>query len=227
MRDWRGYISVGQKYIEIMEEFGNSMGLLCEVGTHFWADCRLVKEVLEGKQVMLVEALPQCVADLKLFCVGRENVEIHEVAVADFNGKEKFYTDDLLASFSGSVMRWDIESVLKCPMRNGFQEFNNVLEVDAIKFSEIDPGNIDVLLADCEGSEVHLLNHLVSRPKLIYVESAPTDFTNPKKEQLHEWFKENDYIFVQHDDNDDLFIRPDFLEVVEERLGKDYCDKLE
>jgi FkbM family methyltransferase len=227
MRDWRGYISVGQKYIEIMEEFGDSMGLLCEVGTHFWADCRLVKEAIEGKDVMLVEALPQCVADLKRFCVERPNVKIHEVAVADFNGKEKFYTDDLLASFSESVMIDNIDSVLKCPVRNGFTEFHNVIEVDAVKFSEIDPGNIDVLLADCEGSEVHLLNHLVSRPKLIYVESEPTDFTKPKKNILHEWFKQNDYIFVQHDDNDDLFIRPDFLEEVEKRFGENYCDTLQ
>ena len=121
----------------------------------------------------------------------------------------------------------NIDSVLKCPIRNSFQEFNEVLEVDAVKFSEIDPGNIDVLLADCEGSEIHLLNHLVSKPKLIYVESAPTDFTKPKKEELHKWLEENNYIFVAHDDNDDLFIRPDFLEEVEDKLGKNFCDELE
>jgi FkbM family methyltransferase len=226
MRDWRGYISVGEKYIEIMEEFGDSIGLMCEVGTHFWRDCRLVKEIIEGKEVMLVEALPQCVADLKYHCLNRGNVTIHEVAVADYSGKEKFYTDDLLASFSESVMIENVDSVLKCPIRNGFTEFDQVIEVDAIKFSEIDAGNIDVLLADCEGSEVHLLNHLVSRPKMIYVESEPTDFTKPKKDELHKWFKENGYIFVQHDDNDDLFIRPDFLEKVEERFGKNYCNEL-
>ena len=56
--------------------------------------------------------------------------------------------------------------------------------------------------------------------------AAGEKITKPKKDKLHKWFEENNYIFVQHDDNDDLFIRPDFLEKVEERFGKNYCNEL-
>ena len=206
-----GYISVGRKYIDVVEAFSDSLKLFCEIGPHFYYNCRLVKQINEGRDVILVEPLPQCVKDIESMTEGLENVTIHQVAVADFNGEEILYTDDALASFAESVKKEGLDSE---------RTFHNLINVKAVKFDEIDPGNIDVLLADCEGSETYVLRHLVSRPKMIMVESAPTGFTKPKKDELDEWFKDNEYVYLEHYDNDDLFLHKDFAKEVKGTFGK-------
>ena len=208
--DANGYISVGQKYIKVIEKFDDSLKTFCEVGSHFYYNCRLVRQMKQGKDVVIVEPLPQCVEDIKSHTKELSNVTIHEAAVADFNGEEVMYIDDMLASFADSVKRDDIDQI---------RTFNNQIKVKAIKFNEVDPGNIDVLLADCEGSEKYMLNHLVSKPKLIMVESAPTGFTKEKKNELDQWFKDNDYVYLEHYDNDDVFLSKEFAEEVEEAFG--------
>jgi FkbM family methyltransferase len=208
--DPNGYISVGQKYIKIIEAFDDSLNVFCEVGSHFYYNCRLVRQMKQGKNVIIVEPLPQCVEDIQSHTKDLPNVTIHQAAVADFNGEETMYTDDMLASFADSVKRDDIDSI---------RTFNNPIKVKAIKFSEVDPGDIDVLLADCEGSEKYMLNHLLSKPKLIMVESAPTGFTKEKKEELDQWFEDNGYVYLEHYDNDDVFLSKGFAEEVEEALG--------
>lgn len=89
-----------------------------------------------------------------------------------------------------------------CLMLNGGSSFmagnwsptkadnSTVLEVDQLIFSNIDPGDIDVLNLDCEGGEWAVLSNLISKPKIISIELWRE---NPDRDKVLNWFNERGY----------------------------------
>lgn len=85
--------------------------------------------------------------------------ELHRCAVGNQPGKA-----DLMLAAGSSAIRGTF-----------LAKGNHVLSVAVQTFDTIDPGDIDVLNIDCEGSERHVLDTLVSRPRLIGIEIWPND----------------------------------------------------
>ncbi len=81
------------------------------------------------------------------------------------------------------------------------------IKVPAVKFSEIDPGNIDALMLDVEGSEFEVLKTMVSRPKLIAVETRHGDGKHPGSAAIKRWMKDEGYRFIRSHGWDDLYRR--------------------
>ncbi len=65
-----------------------------------------------------------------------------------------------------------------------------------IRFCLIDPGNIDILSLDAEGSEYYVLETMKSRPKLIGIETHYQNYQNPHLNEILSWFKKNKYLKI-------------------------------
>ena len=81
--------------------------------------------------------------------------------------------------------------------------------VPGITIDQIDDGTIDVLLADCEGSEWFCLKGLKSRPKVIVLELSGRAYTNPYSNEILAWMTENGYDVGGHVEQDSWFVRRD------------------
>jgi len=81
------------------------------------------------------------------------------------------------------------------------------IKVPAVKFSEIDPGDIDAMMLDVEGSELKVLQTMVSRPKLIAVETRHGDGKHPDAIGIKKWMKNEGYHFVRSHSWDDVYRR--------------------
>lgn len=80
--------------------------------------------------------------------------------------------------------------------------------VPGMTAAEFDDGEIDVLLADVEGSEWWCLNGLKSRPRLIVLELWGQRFVNAHLDKIEGWMRANGYLFAGRDETDAVFYRP-------------------
>lgn len=128
------------------------------------------------------------------------NLTIHNAAIAAAPGKVKLYERNASSFVAG------IRSPAK--VNDGYEENeNDAYEVDAVTIEQLDDGEIDVLLADVEGSEWFCIKGLKSRPKMIILELFGWQYVNPYLEEIKGWMSENGYIFAGRDDTDVLFVR--------------------
>lgn len=99
-------------------------------------------------------------------------------------------------------------------VNNGFDINAKHLEytVPGMTIDQFDDGEIDVLLADVEGSEWWCLNGLKSRPKVIVLElwgqTGPGEtFINAHLDKVAAWMQDNGYDFGGRDATDGVFVR--------------------
>jgi hypothetical protein len=75
-------------------------------------------------------------------------------------------------------------------------------------FEKYDQGDIDLLLLDMEGFEWAVISKLVSRPKIIAVETHHENrSSNPNLDKIHEWMNNNTYKTLFKNTSDTYFIR--------------------
>ncbi len=128
------------------------------------------------------------------------NVKVIHAAIAATPGKVKVYERNA-SSFVGGI-----NSPAK--INDGYLEDDkDAYEVEAVTIGQLDNGEIDVLLADVEGSEWFCLNGLKSRPKMIMLELFGWQYINPYIECIMDWMKQNGYTIIDRDDTDVLFVR--------------------
>lgn len=94
-------------------------------------------------------------------------------------------------------------------VNDGFKPDNKTIEytVPGKTMAGFDDGEIDVLLADVEGSEWWCLKDLKSRPKVIVLELWGQSFVNQNINKISGWMYENGYGFLGRDETDGIFIR--------------------
>lgn len=73
--------------------------------------------------------------------------------------------------------------------------------------AEFDNGQVDVLLADVEGCEWFCIKNLISRPKVIVLETHGQSYRNPRIMEIAAWMDQNGYTIQGQDQTDTLFIR--------------------
>lgn len=192
---------------DILSDLDNPQ-VFCEVGVYFYDEyCRLQKQINEGKSVILVEPLPPCIEDIGVKIKGKENVKLYPVAVADEEGSTRIYYE----SIGASAFIEEIKGRAPCHQGNYFNGSDNgEFDVPKVKFSSIDPGNIDVLLIDTEGMEYFALKHMTSRPQAIIVETHYLlGYRNPHLDSIKDWMVENGYTLSKQDESDSLYLRND------------------
>ena len=180
--------------------------IICEVGTFKPESLHCADLIEEASKVIFVEANPKCVEQLRLVYKG-DKFSIFPVAVADYDGLAKLYQRQGRNGEDASAF---ISSIEKPPavVNDGYvpNDFD-AIEITAVPFSYLDEGNIDTLFIDIEGAEWFVLKHMVSRPKLICLETHGQKYTNPYIKEINRWLFENEYTKVASDESDTTYLK--------------------
>ncbi len=189
-----------------------TLNVFCEVGVYFWNEngknyCRLEEQANDNKKIILVEPLPRCIENIKTFIKNKSNITLYPYAVSNHNGETLIY-DQGAATF--------IDEVKGNTPRDIFwphSDLNNSTKIQTVTFDKVDPGNIDVLFIDTEGSEYFVLENMISRPKIIAVETHFEEngksYLNPYLDNIKQWMSNNQYTMWYKTDSDTFFKKID------------------
>lgn len=177
---------------------------VCEVGVYLPETSNVINFIQTGSRATLVEADPVIIKKIKEFFANYD-VSVVNVAIWETNGTVK------LSKAAASTFVTDLES--SPAIINDSYEFSeeNTFEVRSQIFSEIDDGTIDLLSIDIEGSEWFVIKNLVSRPKVISVETHGKYYCNPHLKEILSWMERNNYKIWYKDSSDTVFVQNEFL----------------
>jgi len=218
-----------QKKISMaLRHYWDNLGMVprtcIEVGAAHPHSFRLGEFVDMGCKVILIEANPRLCQCLKDGCndgdfqdtwpafppppydyqglAGCPNVQIVNAAITDSKGDARFYEDNA-SSFVAGVRS-------PAHQNDGFIEGNDkrYYTVRTTTIDEFDDGQVDILLADVEGCEWHCIERLVSRPRLIVLETHGGDnYLNPHIKEIADWMLTNGYAHAGQNESDTAFLK--------------------
>ena len=174
---------------------------VAEVGVYHPETSNLYDFILDDIRTTLVEPDPKSIRLIKEFFGGRKNVTLHEVAIYEKSGKIT------LAQRDASTFVSELESSPAIVNDQYKITEQDVFEVEAKMFNEIDDGTIDLLSVDIEGSEWFVIQNLVSRPAVISLETHGAMYTNPKLKELTAWLDGNGYMAWYKDRSDTVYVK--------------------
>lgn len=172
---------------------------VAEIGVNHPEHCRLI-DFIGRCPTLLVEPLPDCAQRL------RDTLplaEVIEAACADSAGTLPFYHRGQTSFLIG------LEHTPALDVDKHVIQDQNIHQVQALTFNTIDPGNLDIVAIDTEGAEWFVIKHMISRPKLLIVEThAPSwKYINPYLTEITDWTRTNGYTEVAKEFADTLYAR--------------------
>lgn len=181
---------------------------ICELGTGGSTcvfQCENFLDLVNSKFI-LVEANPVSFEIIKSNFKDKNNVSIYNKAICDENKIIKYYNRDGKNTENASGF---IEGVTSPLMVNHGYVLNeeHALEIEGIKFSEIDDGQIDILFCDIEGAEWYALKHMISDPKIICLETHSNNFVNENINKIENYINQKGYILVGRSESDSLYMK--------------------
>jgi FkbM family methyltransferase len=163
-----------------------TFSVVCEVGVYKPETSNILDFIHSGTKAILVE--PDENSLKRIYEVFRDkHVEVHPCAIYDYNGKLELVQRD------ASTFAKDLPSSPAQANDNYKIDEQDTFTVDCKVFSEIDPGTIELLSIDTEGCEWYVLKNLISRPKIISMETHGRFYTNPFMKDIRNWIRTNDY----------------------------------
>lgn len=173
---------------------------VCEVGVYFPETSNVLRFIQDGTPALLVEADPLCIERIQQAFAAYPQVNIFPVAIWDEPGTVTLYR----AQASTFVSTVEGAPAL---VNDGYQaEEADRFTAEARRFSELDPGDIDLLSIDIEGAEWFVLKHLQSRPLVIALETHAAQYTNPHLPEIMAWMQKNGYALWFLDNTDSVYV---------------------
>lgn len=173
---------------------------VCEVGVcaplhshvRFW---------IGRTRVTLIDANPLCCSQCKQTWGDKVTV-VHGAVVNDARTRAVFIGKEKSKTFGAAFLQ-NTDS----PAAQIRQDKNwiSCFEAPVLKFDTVDDGTIDYLTIDIEGCEFYVLQAMVSRPKVIFVEMQAVGYENPNLDEICQWMQREGY------------------EQQSERVGFDWC----
>ncbi|MCE7935841.1 MAG: FkbM family methyltransferase [Chlorobi bacterium CHB2] len=173
----------------------------CEVGVYLPESSNILEFLQLGIRGTLVEANPEMVEKIHRYFAGRANVRIYPYAMWDSDG------EITLAHAKSSTFVAALGSSPALKNDNYTIAENNSFTVQCRTFSRIDDGTIDLLSIDIEGADWYVLKHLVSRPKVISVETHGKYYVNPFLDSITSWMEREGYVAWYKDGSDTIYVR--------------------
>ncbi len=172
-----------------ISNIGMQISHACEVGVYLPKTSNVIDFIHNDatEKITLVEPNPRIVKEIKKEFEGIEKVQLHPVAIHEYNGtlslfevEASTFADGLPASpatINDQFKKKDLKKIeTRCQL-----------------FSEIDSKDIDLLSIDTEGCEWYVLKTMTSRPKVISIETHGKFYVNPYLGKIKKWIQTNGY----------------------------------
>jgi FkbM family methyltransferase len=190
---------------EMCRRHGLSIESAAEVGVYYPETSNVLGFIRDGVRTVLVEPDPHCLARIKGYLQGYDTVSVLPYVMWDEPGRVTLYRTNA-STFVSSL---DVSPAL---VNDGYRPADgDSFEADALRFSDIDDGTIDLLSIDVEGAEWYVLKHLRSRPRIISLETHAADYRNPFLDKIEDWMRANGYRRWFVHGSDTVYLRIDAL----------------
>lgn len=192
-----------------------------EVGVYYPETSNVLGFIRDGVRTMLVEPDADCVARIRDYFQGYGNVSIMPYVMWDEPGRVSLYRTKA-STFVSSL------SASPALVNDGYLPADDdSFEADALRFSDIDDGTIDLLSIDVEGAEWYVLKHLRSRPRVISLETHAAEYRNPFLNEIEHWMRENGYRRWFVHGSDTVYVRSGTLQMTRpERIWYGFASAL-
>lgn len=173
---------------------------ILEAGVGRVKEC-LTQPFWDKADCWLFEPLPHFFFDLAVAAVHYPRVRIFPVALWDHEDGVGFY------EFAQSS--W-VKGITPRSGKNRGRKARALTKAPSARLSVYDHGQFDLALIDVESAELHVIRHMVSRPKLIVLEmwrvNKPS-WTHPDYDGIMAWMGQNGYVEVGRASRDSFFKR--------------------
>jgi len=159
---------------------------VCEVGVYMPETSNLLKFIKDGIKTILVEPDKRSLSRIRTV-FKNDNVIIVPYAIYDYNGELE------LVQREASTFAKDLPSSPALDNDNYTIKNQDTFKVKCKVFNDVDPGDIELLSIDTEGCEWYVIKNLVSRPKVICLETHGRYYTNPFIREIRQWMKMHKY----------------------------------
>jgi FkbM family methyltransferase len=191
---------------QISERLNTKHKIICEVGVGGTLMVSQVKDLIPNAiKVILIEANPHFYKQLYEEVRHLENVKSYNYAVFNKNlEKVKLYNRNASTFIDGI----NSPSIVN---DNYIPNDKDAFFIESKTFDFFDEGDIEILAADIEGAEWHILEYLRSRPEIICLETHGLwhirhKYMNPNLEKINNWMTENNYAKYDSDTSDTVYI---------------------
>ena len=185
----------------------------CEIGVFLPQTSNVIDFINDKKvaHITLVEPNPSIVEHIKDYFKDKNNITFHPFAIHEYNGS--------LTLFEAGASTFANGLPNSPALVNDAYQKDEVkkIEVECKLFSEIDDGTIDLLSIDTEGCEWYALKTMLSRPKIISLETHGKFYVNPFIQQIKHWIRQENYKVWYKTNSDTIYIKKDlfFLTVMD------------
>ena len=185
---------------------GSKVKSVCEVGVNEPDKCSVAPFTRNGAKTLLVEPLPWCVEHLRQEFPSATVIE----AACGFENGTTILFDRGEGSWIQQVpagMAPDEHAKHSGIKRDDFEE-KYMRETRVLRFSDIDPGDLDVLCVDVEGAEWFVIEQMRSRPRMVRAETHFTHsgYKNPNLDKIMGHMAGLGYKVIGQDVSDTLWI---------------------
>lgn len=172
-----------------------------EIGVFSFETSALRTFIEKGQTCDLYEAVPEYCDEIKSKVKEFKNTTLNCYAVSNFEGV-------LTLCMAGPSTFSAAQNQAPAINHDGLDKHSlATVTVNCRNFATVDPGDYDLVSIDTEGSEFDVLSVMVSRPRVIAIETQSRDYVNPKLGAITDWMVANNYKVWLWNDTDTVFIR--------------------
>ena len=185
---------------------------VAEVGVWHPNTSNVYSYIMDEVKTMLVEPDPESIKLIKAE-FNKPYVKLYEVALCDFDGKVE------LCQRGSSTFVSSLSNTPAIANDNCNIDKSEIFTAKAIKFSNIDNGDIELISIDTEGSEWFVIKNMISRPVVISIETHGGIYVNSYSKEIKHWMQENNYSLLYKNKSDSVY-------VLKNRIKFNFLDKI-
>ena len=192
---------------KMLKKKNYSPSYVCEIGVWHPKTSNIKYYIEKDIKTLLIEPDPESIALIKKEWGSRKNLILKTFACTDFEG-----TINLHKAGSSSFVSCSKSS--PALVNDSFDiDKNDSTKVDAKKFSSEDPGDINLISIDTEGSEWFVIKHMLSRPDVISIETHGGYYINPYIKEIKKWMDEYNYKIWFKDNSDSVYVKNHAIDI--------------